>query len=497
MKLALLLLLAASLSYADVLQQAVQEYLEPGMVITNAVQMPLQNGSFAYIIPIDGQETLMIGSWSPKAIENEDAILAILQDGLKKQANSAGAKIELKSVVAQTRAAKQAPEAQCALYTGTENQPCVDRDTCNVAAQSSPQAQIMVQADGFWQNMRDWYVKKEEINTLLSELSAMANSPAESQQFAVDVSLKIRAAYTKMQELDANDLMRPGVYGIDRYCPQVVWPYQDLLKSEGRWKGIGTTLSSLSTLDSRAHNILLRTRAWLDYVNTRASEFLRMERGMDGRLLSISQRLGAWNRTFADDVGLNSKYASLDAAAKNAAFAGNAGRYRAALSAEDTLIVKADEINARIDSDFKLLNLTGMRLANARKAAGTLKNMGRSAQSDSALAAVQLVEGQLAGKPKATALDGLSSQAKQAESSALEAVAAAMIGIERENETVVQNPPPIPRNTTAPAQPPAQAGQNSTMPPIPQVPPCPLPFAVAGAAMWVSLAYARRGKMNG
>jgi hypothetical protein len=481
MKFLAVILIMLGACYAGVLEDAASKYLEPGMNIENATLMPLSNGS-VYILPIDGQDTLMIGNWSSDAIVDEDTILAILKDGIMKQANAKGAGNETASLVANINAIKLANETQCALYTGTTNHSCTDKESCNVAAQSSPQAQIIIQADGFWQDMLAWYTLKGELNSELADLASSANSTNADSSSASAIAQKIYTVGATMRQIDGLGLMKPGKYGIDTYCPPISWPYLNLRKSQGRWEGISTTLKSLAKVDSRAHDIALASAQWLNYTATRASEFLKMQRALQAKGLEVEKKLSDWNNTFSDDAGLNAKFKDLTNRTNDAISLGNSNRYRDALSAQGGILALADDISKKIDSDFASYNSTMKSLSNSRKAEEKLRSYGLNTDADAIGKKISGINATLSNRSNSSGLAALSEKAAGLETDALKAVAAASLVIETDKPA---------------AQPNASANATNASPlpkaPTAQIPSCPIPFAVAGLGI-AGAAYSKRGK---
>lgn len=501
----LILLLACAAVFGTTanLEEAVRTYLEPGIVVDTVTQIPTANGS-AYLIPIDGQETLLIGDWSPVAISDEAQIAAILKQSVLVRANLTGAKNQTAALVDEISTLKAEPEKSCALYTGTTSLPCTDKNSCNTAAQSSPQASVMIQAEGFWQDMASWYGAKTRLNTALVELRGLATGSGEDMAYANSVAAKIAQANNITGELDANNLLRKGVYGIGTYCPQIAWPTTKLLLAQNRWTGIATTLGEMQTIDGRAHTLAAKTEAWLNYVNTRNDDFQKMKNNLNGINYKIDMKAKEANATISENSQINGEIASFKNATLSAINDGNAGKFRVALLQEDTLAARGNGILGKIDAQLALVNSTKKHLQNALKAIDKLGQMGENETAGKLAFQAMEINDTLKNRVNASELSKLEAASKEIESDALQAVAAAALNIEQEEEKAAEvkteNKTAQPaaqqqkNETTTPTAPHVQTDntgtQNGQNAPKPQAASCPLPLAAIGGA--VGLAAIRR-----
>ncbi len=471
------LVLLSSAAFAGNFETAVQTYLEPGMQV-DAIALNTAKGS-AYLIIIEGQETLLIGNWTPSAIGNEDEIRQHLVQNIVVQSNSSVAKQDTKAAISGLAEIRSGPEFICIRYTGMEHLPCYDKDTCNTAAQSAPQAQVMVQADGFWQAEVEWVARRTSLNITLAEIQNLLDSGRNDKAVAESIAGNLSAAISDMQAINSNPLMTDFYF-----CPTVDWPYAKWSELKMRWGTIAASLQRIDAQKDRAHKIASRTAAWLGYMETREGDFAKMKENLGLRKEAIGKKLAAYNKIIEDDLKLSAKFGNFSAQSAFAIQAGNAGQYRGALTSYDTLGAQANSIEKSLDGSLGFFNSSRKALENAKKAELKIKEAGYDGTARGIERQIDDLNDTLSDTPKASALPALSEKAGKIETDALSALAAASLGIERSggeaNASAVENPAQAAKNASS-------AKKNTTrgQPPPSSAPaapllPCVLPTALVG-----------------
>lgn len=489
----LIAMLVISACFAGNFEQAVQTYIEPGMQVDDAMQLTTSKGT-AYVVKIEGQEMFIIGDWSSTVIQDEEAILRLLEEGIVAKTNSSQAKRDLKTALADLAARRAEPEFNCSRSTGTEKLPCYDKESCIKAAGAGDTGTLpsgMIYADGFWQAEVDWLAKRTDLNITIAELQRQANSQSDSQGQAEATAGNISLAIRQMQALDGNRLFTDFFI-----CPKVAWPYSGWQAMASRWRGIAERMQSLDAQPARAHQIAARTAAWLEYMDTRKGDFASMKLELNGKSRQIGAKLANYTDVFEDDRGLELKYGKIGNASKAAIKAGDSGQYRVALTSGDAAGLQFDEMEKTIDADLKSRSNALKHLSNALKASAKIKAGGDIGGAADIVRKVDNLNDSLHNTPKATNIYTLEAQAKQIESSSLTLLATGTLGIDVGEETAV------PENRTTNAS--STSGNANASKPAPSLPtsaptsippslPCAIPAGIAALGAG-GAAYMKRKK---
>ncbi len=354
------LLLLCGLMAAVSLPPVLVGYLEPNLSIS--VQVLNDSQGSAYVLSINGQEKMVASDWNNQLVSDPAQISALLKDDIARSSGFANAQASLGAAIIDLQARRAYPESQCALLTGTDHLPCVDKHSCVVAAQANPQAVVLYQADGFVEAMQDEVQKRGDLNRSVQALvaaNASATATASTARAIAsdmgDVSSRVQALYSNNLFLNRTDpqCLGAGAAQCFEYCPKINWTSDGSgwTALQSRFNLMATSLDALPAQDARAAALAKASADWTNYSQNKGIRWSQMKTALAARQGTIDNKLGNATAKLWNDAGLSSDYAAWKAQVQTATSLADGGQFYAALQMQNALMATADNISARVDAN--------------------------------------------------------------------------------------------------------------------------------------------------
>ncbi|PIT84920.1 hypothetical protein COU37_00145 [Candidatus Micrarchaeota archaeon CG10_big_fil_rev_8_21_14_0_10_45_29] len=321
------------------------KFTEAGM---QADAMQLKTAQDAYLATIEGKERIMLVDG--KVVEDEAQIQKLLEEhivassGFDENLASSNAEYEkLKEEISKAH-------SKCAQYTGLDNHECNDRESCIVAAFSVPQAASMVNADGFWETMKEWKGLWQDTSAQITATSD-AFSATEKE---TSTAAKIGEEMKKLQKLAVEhnthrialnrtdeQCLVPGAVCYE-YCPKINYEFGAWEAQAQKWNDVQNTLSEIGGAKERSAQIAANTKEWVEFTKNKAKMWTDAKNNLNSLDGKISSALSG---KFSDS-SLNAKYGEFGQKKDEAIALANEGKFYAALQINDEISAQGDEIIA-------------------------------------------------------------------------------------------------------------------------------------------------------
>lgn len=354
---AILLLLQLAFASQVPLDRFLNISFEPGQ---NIEVKPSSNPTFALVLS-DGVETYLVNVEAGKPVYDPAQITSILEYDAKA---STGFEAKVDSALAfpaDVAAAKQAAEAKCMQYTGTDMHPCTDKHTCTLACFAVPLCSTPLYSDGFWEAILDWTNGRQNFSALLASysggLEAVETSPsAVDQKIAMLDSLSAQEKNLSKNPLFLNrtdeGCAGGGSARCFEFCPKIDYSQARIASQKQNLQSLKAAVAQVSAQAARAAAIVAAGRENDGYLVSRGRDY------QDFRLDMVNaiSRLGAQSDALSKNV-TDREIAPLLNSLSNLSLSINAqadaGNYRSALSKRPEFEAKQNELSGRIDSDAK------------------------------------------------------------------------------------------------------------------------------------------------
>ncbi len=431
--LACLLLLAALLSAADFFS-ALSPYLEPNLSVNI---IPLNTTTPSALVLIEGQETMVIKG--DQILTSADGIAPVLREHIINSADPDSLLASARSNVSEFSIKFNASESACARLTGMDHLSCTDRESCVRAAFANPNSQILVNADGFWQSMLDWRIKRDALDSGLGNLSQLLSTPPASSPDAAAMRERLSALRNQAVTLNLNHLYLNrtdpgcefgGTVVCYEYCPKADWSAQSSgwLALEDRFSAMEISLDSLPNQSQRAADIANRTASWMDYSRQKGSIWAGMASDLASRSKEIQDALSAPAASDWNDTSLQADFSAYLAQVNATSLLAADGKFHRAISRREALDNQSDSILARIQAHNQKADSISDRLRSVSLAIIALSKSGNANDSATLSSALASLNSSFAYPLAPDQLADLDNKSAQLEQLALAQVARRALG---------------------------------------------------------------------
>ncbi len=405
------------------------------------------DGSLVQLLALDGRPSFMVEN--SQLVTDMVRIQALLEKNITLTSGFYSALGVTRDSLAALQAVRAVPEAHCAQFTAVDRFPCFDKTSCVKAAQANPQTASMINAEGFWEAMVDWQLRRTDFNTSINALNATLQSPSPTADYAGSVQGSMNSAQAKFDIFMHNDLYRTR-YDADctkynrstcfEFCARTNWTgYSNWTATAGAWTQVSSRLDSVGAQAASAQALAQATADWLNYSKNRQAIWSAMDKDMAARQASMDMNISASNGSWSDP-GLSSDMTAWKNSLNSTRALAAQGRIHAALGTKPQLMNQSDRLLARIaDRQTRMDHITNS-IKSVRLAVAQLV---KSGNNQSATFAASLASLEKAATPPipAAQLGALENQSANLEQLTLAEVARAVLGA-----------PPSGRDTGAEAQ---------------------------------------------
>ncbi|MFA5108008.1 MAG: hypothetical protein WC492_00530 [Candidatus Micrarchaeia archaeon] len=376
----ILILISIALLCANLFAQTYgieMKYLEPNM--TYAVQRLNTPNGQAVLVKIEGNETFIVKEWDGQIAKTKDEIYPILKSSLASSSEYEKAMNDTVDFLEKMKGKFLYSHDECFRLSGMDKFDCHDRESCVLAAFSTPISLTVVNADGFWQAMLDF---KNQDAALLAELNGLEN---ELSAGSIDVSESNSAKiYSRMQKidgleqtLDSHPFFLDGSdegcgFGGDKvcydFCPSQNWSKsrQEFLVLQTRWENAKTILGQMSAQDERASNIEANTLQWLEYTKNRDGIWAAELAGVQTKKNELDVGIAQVEYEKINDAPLLQEYVFWVLKIGQAERLAQDGQFYNAIKLTKNIANESDKISLNVNSDLQARENISIKLSNIK-----------------------------------------------------------------------------------------------------------------------------------
>ncbi len=420
------------LAHAQSVPSEIASTIELNMDLTS--QTLSSEGSSVQLLSLDGRPSFIVEN--NLLVRDPVRIQAILEKNISLTSGFYGAIATTRDSLNDLQAIRAAPEAHCAQYMAVDRFPCFDKTSCVKAAQANPQTTVMINAEGFWQAMVDWQMRRTDFNDSINSLNATLQSMSPTPAYSSGVQAGMNDVQAKFDAFMHNDLYRTR-YDADctkfnrstcfEFCARTNWTgYSNWTATAASWSAVNSRLNSMGSQSSRAQELAQATSDWLNYSKNRQAIWAAMNNDMAARTASIDGNISAANGSWSDP-GLSADISAWKNSLNSTRALAVQGRFRAALDTKPQLVNQSDRLLSRItDHQTRMEHITNS-IKSTRLAVAQLV---KSSNNQSATFAASLASLEQAAKPPIPSdqLPALENQSSNLEQLTLSEVARAALG---------------------------------------------------------------------
>ncbi|MFH1306283.1 MAG: hypothetical protein ABIH83_01340 [Candidatus Micrarchaeota archaeon] len=404
---------------------AVEKYIEPNMsCYTNEFSTPTQQ--FAIVI-IEGNETFLVNNEEGRILENEKEIEDALVRNIVFSAGYQAAYDRTDEAVENLHNNKTISKELCYRMTGMDRHPCDDKETCIFAALSTPISSSALYGQGFWESMLAYKHNCENLQGGIDKMKYLLANKKEESGYAKEMAGNISEIIELSEKFEDNALLLTiadenctglGARTCFEYCPKLNWSVQ-----QGEWDGIHNTwitiefqLEDIEFQSGRAMEILLRTREWKEYSESKYSIWNNAKGELGSIKLNVSASLSTENALLVNDSTLEEEYAQWLLGVDETTELAKSGEVYNALKRKRELEAGAENIIEKSWQNSQKVQNIRNSIENANKTIAKLDNSNESVELRGEYEEfVESVEYPI----NASGLDGMENRAEEIEEGAL------------------------------------------------------------------------------
>ena len=351
------------------------KYLEPNIAYS-VQKLDTPNGQ-AVLVSIGGNETFVAKDWDGSLAATKEEILPILQSSLISSSDYEQDANDTKIALAKILEKFQYSHEECFRLSGMDKFDCHDRESCVLAAFSTPLSSTVINADGFWEAMLDFKNQDAALKSELDGLEKELGSPNATEKYSAGI-------YARMQKIDEMEMALGGhpffLDGSDEgcgfggkkvcydFCPSQNWSEsrQEFLALQTRWGQAQTALGQMDAQTARASNIEANTAQWLQYTKNRdaiwAAEYadvLEKKGGLDAQIAQVESK-------GINDTGLLQAYVLWVVKIGRAERLAQDGQFYNAIKLAKNIGNESAAVGQIADMDLQTLGNISSKLSNIR-----------------------------------------------------------------------------------------------------------------------------------
>lgn len=344
-------------------QETLAAYTEPSeQVETSSIQ--IASGSFT-LVTVDGTELLLFNESSQQLVTSSDAMRQVFTEEFYANLDYTVRVESMKSNLSLFNASRKADEALCKQYTGTDNWPCTDHNSCLFACRSVPICASALSTQKFTQEMKSIVDSFNSMNSNVQSFYADADSMAGSIA-SVDAQIsRINSIKSSVNTVKTNKLFGTCGDCFD-FCKPIGYNTNALNSVLDGLNSLKSGIGGLSEVESRTSLLKEALQARLDYLETRGERFQQLTGKTNTALNDLRGRKLAFEKEVSDST-ISTGFTELENTSSTIAILGNGKRFQDAFALEQGFFTKSSALNA---SMTRLLNESSS-LAKAKQTASS------------------------------------------------------------------------------------------------------------------------------
>ncbi len=351
----IVLLLASFPAFAAQVQTFIDSSFEPDQVVS-AQEL---SGADYVLILADGQETYVVHSSTAQPILEAHLIEQALKEHVKSQTGVQALADSAAALPAKILEAKQEYEKDCMRLTGTDMHDCTSKETCILACKANPNCDILLYAEGFWEEILGWTTQRKNFSQLVLSYQENIDKVTYDESVADEKIDKLSGLLQVSQNITQSGLFLnrsdEGCIGLNAtrrcyaYCPKVDYSSLLIEQEKSNMLSIKSIHSQLAQQKSRSLQILERTNENEQHLSTRETRFAELRLYMLNEMIRLEKSLSNLSNK-VKDLSIETSIQELANLSEEIIELGEDGYYRQSLEKGNEFKAKANYTAKKIES---------------------------------------------------------------------------------------------------------------------------------------------------
>lgn len=329
------------------------------------VPVEVPSGYFTLILA-DGTETYLLDK-EANPITDKAKAAAVLTEDIYARAGYEQKISNMKQTMADFEKKRAVNESVCKQYTGTDNHPCTDSDTCKIACQSSPLCQSsFYNAPGYIDAAVSWHKNSRELTEKTASFASSIDNLKSGSQAAEAQLSSLSSIQDNIDAINSNMIfLRLIDEGGWEFCYKIDFSKEALAQVKSDLQSLKADLAALPKVDARSGALVNESQKQSSYISSRPAKLAALKSKTSSAISRLSSSYLITSRKIKLS-GIEEKLDGLKEISGEMANLSLQGKYSKAFALEKTFDARALEIESSLAGPEK-------KLSDALAQAKTLK----------------------------------------------------------------------------------------------------------------------------